>query len=149
MALKTLQDLFVGELQDVYSAEKQILEALPMMAKTASSPDLRRAFVAHHKQTEDQVARLDMIFEQLGASPRRKKCKGMEGLLAEGTEIMKEEGEQAVIDAGLIAAASVNPSLVQRWALVDPQRPSDGEVAWLVAPATAGDRARTSSWSLQ
>ena len=56
MALKTLQDLFVGELQDVYSAEKQILEALPMMAKTASSPDLRRALEAHHKQREDQVA---------------------------------------------------------------------------------------------
>jgi ferritin-like metal-binding protein YciE len=105
MALKTLQDLFVGELQDVYSAEKQILKALPKMAMTASSPDLRRAFEAHHKQTEDQVARLEMIFEQLGASPRRKKCKGMEGLLAEGIEIMEDEGEQAVIDAGLIAAA--------------------------------------------
>jgi ferritin-like metal-binding protein YciE len=105
MALKTLQDLFVGELQDVYSAEKQILEALPMMAKTASSPDLRRAFVAHHKQTEDQVARLDTIFEHLGVSHRGKKCKGMEGLLAEGTEIMEQEGEPAVIDAALIAAA--------------------------------------------
>jgi ferritin-like metal-binding protein YciE len=105
MALTTLQDLFMGELQDVYSAEKQILKALPKMARTASSPDLRRAFEIHHKQTEEQVARLDTIFEQLGARPRRKKCKGMEGLLAEGTEIMEEEGQAVVIDAGLIAAA--------------------------------------------
>jgi len=105
MALKSLQDLFVDELKDVYSAEKQILKALPKMAKTASSPDLRRAFETHRKQTEGQVARLDTIFEHLGASPRGKKCKGMEGLLAEGTEIMEEEGEKAVIDAGLIGAA--------------------------------------------
>jgi ferritin-like metal-binding protein YciE len=105
MALKTLQDLFVDELKDVYSAEKQILKALPKMAKAAASPDLRRAFETHRQQTEGQVARLDNIFEQLGESPRGKKCKGMEGLLAEGTEMMEEEGEQAVIDAGLIAAA--------------------------------------------
>jgi ferritin-like metal-binding protein YciE len=105
MALKTLQDLFVDELKDVYSAEKQILKALPRLAKAAASPDLRRAFETHRQQTEGQVARLDNIFEQLGESPRGKKCKGMEGLLAEGTEMMEEEGEQAVIDAGLIAAA--------------------------------------------
>ena len=105
MALKTLQDLFVNELKDVYSAEKQILQALPKMAKAASSPDLRRAFETHRKQTQDQVTRLDKIFEQLGASARGKKCKGMEGLLAEGTDIMEDEGEEAVIDADLIAAA--------------------------------------------
>jgi ferritin-like metal-binding protein YciE len=105
MALKTLQDLFVNELKDVYSAERQILKALPKMAKAASSPDLRRAFETHRKQTEDQVTRLDTIFERLGASTRGKKCKGMEGLLAEGTEIMEDEGDEAVIDAGLIAAA--------------------------------------------
>ena len=105
MPLKTLQDLFVDELKDVYSAEKQILKALPKMAKTAGSPELRRAFETHLKQTEGQVARLDRIFEQLEASPQGKKCKGMEGLLAEGTEMMEEEGEPAVIDAGLIAAA--------------------------------------------
>ena len=105
MALKTLQDLFVDELKDIYSAERQILQALPKLAKTASSPDLRHAFETHRKQTEGQVARLDSIFEQLGASPRGKKCKGMEGLLAEGTDMMEETGEQAVVDAGLIAAA--------------------------------------------
>lgn len=105
MAFQTLQDLFVDELKDVHSAEKQILKALPKMAKTAGSPDLRRAFETHLRQTQGQVTRLETIFEQLGASPGRKKCKGMEGLLAEGTEIMEEEGEPAVIDAGLIAAA--------------------------------------------
>ena len=105
MALKTLQDLFLDELKDVYSAEKQILKALPKMAKTAGSPDLRRAFENHLKQTEGQVARLDRIFEQVGEAPGRKKCKGMEGLLAEGSEMMEEEGERAVIDAGLISAA--------------------------------------------
>jgi ferritin-like metal-binding protein YciE len=105
MALKTLQDLFVDELKDVYSAEKQILQALPKMAKASSSPDLRRAFETHREQTENQVARLDTIFEQLGASPRGKKCKGMEGLLEEGSERVEDEGEEAVIDAGLIAAA--------------------------------------------
>ncbi len=110
MALKTLQDLFVNELKDVYSAEKQILQALPKMAKAASSPDLRRAFETHRKQTQDQVTRLDKIFEQLGASARGKKCKGMEGLLAEGTDIMEDEGEEAVIDAGLIASRKPRPS---------------------------------------
>lgn len=105
MALNTLQDLFVDELKDVYSAEKQILQALPKMAKAAGSPDLRRAFETHRRQTENQVARLDTIFEQLGASPRGKKCKGMEGLLEEGSERVEDEGEEAVIDAGLIAAA--------------------------------------------
>ena len=86
MALNTLQDLFIDELKDVYSAEKQILQALPKMAKAAGSPDLRRAFETHRAQTQNQVARLDTIFEQLGASPRGKKCKGMEGLLEEGSE---------------------------------------------------------------
>jgi ferritin-like metal-binding protein YciE len=105
MALKTLQDLFVDELKDIYSAEKQILRALPKMAKAASSPDLRRAFETHREQTENQVARLDTIFEQLGASPQGKKCKGMEGLLDEGSERVEDEGEEPVIDAGLIAAA--------------------------------------------
>jgi len=105
MALKTLQDLFVDELKDVYSAEKQILQALPKMAKASSSPDLRRAFETHREQTENQVARLDTIFKQLGASPRGKRCKGMEGLLEEGSERVQDEGEEAVIDAGLIAAA--------------------------------------------
>jgi len=105
MAFKTLQDLFVDELKDVYNAEKQILQALPKMAKTAGSPDLRRAFENHLKQTEGQVARLERIFEQLGVSSGRKKCKGMEGVLAEGAEIMEEEGEPTVIDAGMISAA--------------------------------------------
>jgi ferritin-like metal-binding protein YciE len=105
MALASLQDLFVEELKDVYSAEKQILKALPKMVKNASSPELSRAFETHRKQTEGQVARLEAIFQELGESPGRKKCKGMEGLLAEGDEILGEEGDEAVIDAALISAA--------------------------------------------
>jgi ferritin-like metal-binding protein YciE len=105
MALASLQDLFVEELKDVYSAEKQILKALPKLVKNASSPELGRAFETHRKQTEGQVARLEAIFEELGESPGRKKCKGMEGLLAEGDEILGEEGDEAVIDAALISAA--------------------------------------------
>ena len=105
MALESLQDLFVDELKDVYNAEQQILKALPKMVKNASSPELSRAFETHRKQTEGQVARLDTIFEELGVSPGRKKCKGMEGLLAEGAEILEKEGEEAVIDAALISAA--------------------------------------------
>jgi len=105
MALTSLQDLFVEELKDVYSAEKQILKALPKMVKNASSPELGHAFENHRKQTEGQVVRLEAIFQELGESPGRKKCKGMEGVLAEGEEILEEEGDEAVIDAALISAA--------------------------------------------
>jgi len=105
MSLDSLQQLFVEELKDIYSAEKQILTALPRMAKAADSDDLREAFTKHLKETEGQVRRLDQIFRELGATPRGKKCKGMEGLLAEGKEILGEEGEPPVLDAALIAAA--------------------------------------------
>ncbi|MBA2626405.1 MAG: ferritin-like domain-containing protein [Gemmatimonadales bacterium] len=105
MGLDNLQDLFIEELRDVYSAEKQITKALPRMAKAASSPELRNAFEQHLKVTEQQIARLEQIFGELEMSPRGKKCKGMEGLLAEGKEMMAEDGEEAVIDAALIAAA--------------------------------------------
>jgi ferritin-like metal-binding protein YciE len=105
MSLDSLQQLFIEELKDIYSAEKQILTALPRMAKAADSDDLREAFTNHLKETEGQVRRLDQIFRELGSSPRGKKCKGMEGLLAEGKEIMGEEGEPPVVDVALIAAA--------------------------------------------
>jgi ferritin-like metal-binding protein YciE len=105
MSLDSLQQLFIEELKDIYSAEKQILTALPRMAKSADSGELREAFTKHLKETEGHVRRLDQIFRELGATPRGKKCKGMEGLLAEGKEIMGEEGEPPVLDAALIAAA--------------------------------------------
>jgi len=105
MKLKTLRDLFVEELKDLYSAEKQILKALPKMAKAASSAELRQAFTDHLEQTRGQVERLDKIFEQLDTSSRGKKCAAMEGLIDEGKQLMEEEAEDAVMDAALIAAA--------------------------------------------
>lgn len=105
MELASLQQLFVDELKDLYSAENQILKALPKMAKAADSRQLQQAFREHLKQTEGHVKRLRRIFDGLGKPPTGKKCKGMEGLLTEGAELMKEDAEPAVMDAGLISAA--------------------------------------------
>lgn len=105
MALDSLHDLYVDELKDLYSAENQILKALPRMAKTATAPELKAAFTEHLEVTRGQVERLDRIFAELGVTPKGKKCKAMEGLLEEGKEVMAEDGEPAVIDAALIAAA--------------------------------------------
>jgi ferritin-like metal-binding protein YciE len=103
--LGTLEELYVAELKDLYSAENQLLKALPKMAKAASSPELRTAFEDHLEQTRGQVERLETIFKKLGASPKGKKCKAMEGLIDEGSELMAEQAEPAVMDAALIAAA--------------------------------------------
>ena len=105
MSLDSLEKLFLEELKDIYNAEKQILRALPRMAKTAESPDLAEAFTKHLRETEGHVQRLERIFKELGHPPRGKKCKGMEGLLEEGKEVMEEDGDPAVIDAALIAGA--------------------------------------------
>jgi ferritin-like metal-binding protein YciE len=101
----TLRDLFVKELSDVYSAEKQLTKALPKMAKAASFRELQDAFSQHLKQTEGHVQRLEQVFDMIGEKPKRVKCKGMEGLVEEGSEMLKEEGDGAAIDAGLISAA--------------------------------------------
>ena len=103
--LATLEDLYTDMLKDLYSAEKQLVKALPKMAKNAQSPDLQKAFQEHLKQTEGQVERLERIFSELGSSPRGKKCVGMEGLVEEGNELLQEDTEPDVLDAGLIAAA--------------------------------------------
>jgi ferritin-like metal-binding protein YciE len=105
MELENLRDLYIDELKDLYSAEKQLLKALPRMAKAASDASLRDAFTTHLAQTERQVARLEEIFESLGASPRGKKCVGMEGLIEEGSELIEEDPEPEVLDAGLISKA--------------------------------------------
>jgi len=105
MKLESLQDLLIHELKDLYSAETQIVKALPKMAKAASSEELRTAFEEHLEETKKQVERLEQIFERLGTSARGKKCKGMEGLLEEGKEIIEEDGEDMVKDAALISAA--------------------------------------------
>ena len=105
MDMESLRDLYVEELKDLYSAENQIIKALPKMIKAASSPDLKAGFEKHLEQTRGQVERLEKIFKQLDESPKGKKCKGMEGLLEEGKELMEEDAEPEVLDAGLIAAA--------------------------------------------
>jgi len=105
MEIDSLRKLYVEELKDLYSAEKQILQALPKMAKKASNTQLKAAFEEHLRQTEQQVQRLEQIFEALGKSPRGKKCKGMEGLLEEGKEVMQEDMDEETRDAALIAAA--------------------------------------------
>jgi len=105
MKLDSLHKLFVEELRDLYSAEGQILKALPKMAKAAANPKLKAAFEAHLVETEGQVARLEQIFEELGEKPTGKTCKAMKGLVEEGSELMKEDAEPEVLDAGLIGAA--------------------------------------------
>jgi len=105
MEMENLQDLFVEELRDLYNAENQLLKALPKMAKKASSPDLQNAFQTHLKETEGHVKRLEQIFDKMGKKPTGKKCKAMEGLIEEGKEMMSEDAEPEVLDAGLISAA--------------------------------------------
>src|SRR2546430_3010416 len=105
MKLDTLQKLYINELRDLYSAENQLLKALPKMAKGASSDELKEAFETHLEQTETHVERLEEIFEELDESPKGKTCHGMKGLIEEGSEILDEEGDPSVIDAGIIVAA--------------------------------------------
>ena len=93
MQLNSLDDLFVGELKDLYSAEKQLLKAIPKMAKAANSKALQNGFTKHLKQTEGHVSRLEKVFEELGVSPRGKKCKAMEGLIEEGQEVIDEDAD--------------------------------------------------------
>jgi ferritin-like metal-binding protein YciE len=105
MSLGTLEDLFLQEIKDIYDAEKQLLKALPKMAKAVESEQLRAAIEEHHTVTEKQVERLEEVFQLLGKPARGKKCAAMEGLVKEGSEILKEDAEPAVLDAAVIAAA--------------------------------------------
>jgi ferritin-like metal-binding protein YciE len=105
MKLESLQKLYVDELEDAYDFEHQILEALPKMEKAAHSAELKKAFGDHRRQTENQVERIEQIFESLGREADRKTCKGMKGLLAEGEEYLQANGDGAVVDAALISAA--------------------------------------------
>jgi ferritin-like metal-binding protein YciE len=105
MEIDSLRKLYMDELKDVYSAEKQLLQALPRMAKKAKNPLLRQGFEKHVEQTRGQIERLDRIFELLGKAARGKKCKGMEGLIEEAKEMMQEDMEDDVMDAALISAA--------------------------------------------
>ncbi len=105
MALNSLHDLFVDEIRDLYSAEKQLVAALPKMAKAATNSELRAGFEAHLEETKMQVERLEEIFDVLGLNARAKHCEAMEGLIKEGKEIIEEDGNDEVKDAALIVAA--------------------------------------------
>jgi ferritin-like metal-binding protein YciE len=105
MELSTLKDLYIHELKDLYSAEKQIVKALPKMAKAATNAALASGLKQHLEETKEQAIRLEKILSSHGQSTRGPKCKGMEGVLAEGAEISEEEADDEVRDAGLISAA--------------------------------------------
>jgi len=105
MKLDKLQKLYINELRDLYNAENQLLKALPKMAKAASSPELKQAFQKHLEQTKSHVERLEEVFEDINEKPKGKTCHGMKGLIEEGSEILQEEGDESVIDAGIIVAA--------------------------------------------
>jgi len=103
--VKTIENLFVEELKDIYSAETQITKTLPKLVKAASTPDLKSAFEHHLKETEGHVERLDKVFKILGMSPKGKTCDGMKGILAEGAEVLRETQAGDIRDAALISAA--------------------------------------------
>ena len=105
MPSEGLKELYIDELKDLYSAENQLVKALPKMAKAASSEELRSGFEEHLEQTKGHVQRLEQIFKMLDENPKGKKCKGMEGLVEEGSELMEEELDDALLDAALIGAA--------------------------------------------
>src|ERR1700730_17797664 len=105
METNRLKHLYIQELKDLYSAENQMVKALPKMAKASSSDDLRAGFEGHLSQTKEHVARLEEIFKALGESPKGKKCKGMQGLIMEGAEMIEEDPAPEELDAGLISAA--------------------------------------------
>jgi ferritin-like metal-binding protein YciE len=105
MKLDTLQKLYTNELRDLYNAENQLLKALPKMAKAASSGELKDAFEKHLEQTKSHVERLERVFQELDEKPKGKTCRAMKGLIEEGSEILEEDGEESVLDAGMIVAA--------------------------------------------
>jgi ferritin-like metal-binding protein YciE len=101
----TLKSLLIEELRDVYHAERQLVKALPKMAKAATSPDLREALESHLGETEEQVSRLEQAFEMLNESAKAKPCAGMQGIVEEGSDLIKENDKGAALDAGIIAGA--------------------------------------------
>src|SRR5947207_2591239 len=103
--MEALRELLIDELSDLYSAEKQLVKALPKMAKAAASENLKAAFEGHLAETEEQVGRLDRVFQELDEKPKRKKCKAMEGLIEEGAEVIEKDIPAEVKGAALIGAA--------------------------------------------
>jgi ferritin-like metal-binding protein YciE len=105
MSLDSLEKLFIEELRDIYNGEKQLVTALPRMAKAAESTELSQAFTKHLKETEGHVQRLESILRDLGQAVRGKQCKGLEGIIGEGKEKLEEKGDGSVLDAALVASA--------------------------------------------
>jgi ferritin-like metal-binding protein YciE len=105
MTVKTMEDLFVETLKDIYYAEKQILKALPGMIKKAGAAELRKALETHRRETEGQVDRLEKVFKLFDIAPRGKKCEAIEGILAEAKEHMQDIEDPEVLDAGMIGSA--------------------------------------------
>jgi ferritin-like metal-binding protein YciE len=101
---KTLHDIFIDEIRDVYNAEKQLTKALPKLAKNATSLELKAAFQSHLKETEGHISRLERVFAALEEKPRGKHCDGIEGIIEEGKSLMEEDLAEVTMDAGLIAA---------------------------------------------
>ncbi|MHC3127124.1 hypothetical protein OB03_07375 [Brevundimonas sp. GN22] len=125
MADKTLNDLFYDTLRDIYYAERKILKSLPKMARAAQSPELKAAFEKHETQTEGQIERLQQVFEIIGKAARGKTCDAIEGIIAEGEEIMETYKDTSALDAGLIASAQAvehyeitRYGTLKRWAQV-------------------------------
>jgi ferritin-like metal-binding protein YciE len=104
--LTTIKDLLESEIKDLYSAEKQLTKAIPKMAKGSNNEELASAFTAHLKETEGQITRLEKVAKLLGTTPTGKKCKGMEGVIEEGAEAIEEDGDDKVLDLGIIGAGS-------------------------------------------
>jgi ferritin-like metal-binding protein YciE len=104
--LSTIKDLLEDEIKDLYSAEKQLTKAIPKMAKGSNNEELSAAFEAHLKETEGQIDRLEQVAKLLGTTTSGKKCKGMEGIIAEGAEALEEDGDENVLDLGIIGAGS-------------------------------------------
>ena len=105
MKVESLRDLYVEQLKDLYNAEQQLIKAIPKMAKASSSEELKAAFEDHLGKTRQHAQRIETIFEQMGGKAQGKKCKAMEGLVEEGGEVIKEDMEDSIKDAALIAAA--------------------------------------------
>ena len=104
MVEKTLSDLFLAQLKDIYYAEKKSFRTLPKMVKAAQVPELKQAFTAHREETQGQIERLEQVFEMLGKRPQTKPCEAINGIVAEGEETIEDFGESAAIDTGLVAA---------------------------------------------
>jgi ferritin-like metal-binding protein YciE len=104
MVEKTLNDLFLAQLKDIYYAEKKIYRTLPKMVKAAKEPELKKAFTTHREETQGHIDRLEQVFEMIGKRPQTKPCEAINGIVAEGEETIEDFGESAAIDTGLVAA---------------------------------------------